>query len=426
MTINFTGTGDAARAHRLRRRDADLEDELPPAAGRQGVDGPAGLGDRGESDRERLERRVALAGERPADLVHRWICISRSTAAADGRAGAVRGAAAAGVRRRHADVSDRAGRDGARAHRATRVGDAMPDGRQRWRCSRRSSITAGASSSRCLVIDRASRRHGDEARRAVPVHRRQRDAGAPEVGDAADRHRHRRVERLSIYNASVLPTQSAQRRATQEHDRQAPAAGPVTVLDKGGYAGDARIDNVPPGQERLLSYGIDLDMLGRRHASTRDDVRHHRDRSSRASLLLRSQARVVAGVRGRQQVGPRTRCSSSSIRSATAGSSSTRRSRRDDADTSIGSRETAAANKVTIVPVKEDGPERDDRLCCHPNIDAAADRTVALARSRRTSATRSRRRSAEAGAVDVERQIAERGNADHRDHGRSRTGSART
>src|SRR5205823_6440423 len=24
------------------------------------------------------------------------------------------------------------------------------------------------------------------------------------------------------------------------------------------YAGDARIDNVPPGQERLLSYGIDL------------------------------------------------------------------------------------------------------------------------------------------------------------------------
>jgi hypothetical protein len=36
--------------------------------------------------------------------------------------------------------------------------------------------------------------------------------------------------------------------------------GPVTVLDKGSYAGDARIDDVPPGQERLLSYGIDLDM----------------------------------------------------------------------------------------------------------------------------------------------------------------------
>ena len=32
------------------------------------------------------------------------------------------------------------------------------------------------------------------------------------------------------------------------------------MFDKGSYAGDARIDNVPPGQERLLSYGIDLDM----------------------------------------------------------------------------------------------------------------------------------------------------------------------
>jgi hypothetical protein len=33
------------------------------------------------------------------------------------------------------------------------------------------------------------------------------------------------------------------------------------VLDRGGYAGDARIDNVPPGQERLISFGVDLEML---------------------------------------------------------------------------------------------------------------------------------------------------------------------
>ena len=32
------------------------------------------------------------------------------------------------------------------------------------------------------------------------------------------------------------------------------------MLDGSSYAGDARIDNVPPGQERLLSYGIDLQM----------------------------------------------------------------------------------------------------------------------------------------------------------------------
>ena len=36
--------------------------------------------------------------------------------------------------------------------------------------------------------------------------------------------------------------------------------GPITVLDDHGYAGDAQIDNLPPGQERLISYGIDLEM----------------------------------------------------------------------------------------------------------------------------------------------------------------------
>ena len=34
--------------------------------------------------------------------------------------------------------------------------------------------------------------------------------------------------------------------------------GPVTVFDAGGYAGDARLDDVPPGETRLLSYGVDL------------------------------------------------------------------------------------------------------------------------------------------------------------------------
>src|SRR2546423_11463557 len=38
-------------------------------------------------------------------------------------------------------------------------------------------------------------------------------------------------------------------------------AGPVTVLDGSSYAGDASIDNVPPGQERLVSYGVDLQVI---------------------------------------------------------------------------------------------------------------------------------------------------------------------
>jgi hypothetical protein len=68
------------------------------------------------------------------------------------------------------------------------------------------------------------------------------------------------LERVSIYNAGVLakyPLNGVRlRNVTGKHLLQ----GPVTVLDANRYAGDARIDDVPPGQERLISYGIDLDM----------------------------------------------------------------------------------------------------------------------------------------------------------------------
>jgi hypothetical protein len=84
---------------------------------------------------------------------------------------------------------------------------------------------------------------------------RQKSAMLPIITDTV------RLERLSIYNASVLRTNPLNgvwlKNTTGKHLLQ----GPVTVLEKGSYAGDARIDNVPPGQERLLSYGIDLDVV---------------------------------------------------------------------------------------------------------------------------------------------------------------------
>lgn len=84
---------------------------------------------------------------------------------------------------------------------------------------------------------------------------RQKSAMLPIITDSIE------LERLSIYNASVLGTNPLNgvrlKNTTGKHLLQ----GPVTVLDKGSYAGDARLDNVPPGQERLLSYGIDLDMV---------------------------------------------------------------------------------------------------------------------------------------------------------------------
>ena len=35
--------------------------------------------------------------------------------------------------------------------------------------------------------------------------------------------------------------------------------GPITVFDGGVYAGDAKIEDLPPGSERLISYALDLD-----------------------------------------------------------------------------------------------------------------------------------------------------------------------
>lgn len=83
---------------------------------------------------------------------------------------------------------------------------------------------------------------------------RQKSAMLPIIGDSVS------IERISIYNADVLRRNPLNgvllKNTTDKHLLQ----GPVTVLDKGSYAGDARIDNVGPGQQRLLSYGIDLDM----------------------------------------------------------------------------------------------------------------------------------------------------------------------
>lgn len=83
---------------------------------------------------------------------------------------------------------------------------------------------------------------------------RQKSAMLPIVADSV------RAERFSIYNASVLRTNPLNgvrlTNTTGKHLQQ----GPITVMDGGGYAGDARIDDIPPGQSRLLSFGIDLDI----------------------------------------------------------------------------------------------------------------------------------------------------------------------
>ena len=70
-----------------------------------------------------------------------------------------------------------------------------------------------------------------------------------------------KARRLSIYNRSVLasnPLLGA--RLTNTTGKLLPQ-GPLTVLDAGSYAGDAKIDDLPNGQNRLVSYGIDQAVL---------------------------------------------------------------------------------------------------------------------------------------------------------------------
>jgi hypothetical protein len=66
------------------------------------------------------------------------------------------------------------------------------------------------------------------------------------------------AQKLSIYNQQVhakYPLNGLRlKNTTPLHLMQ----GPITVFDGGAYAGDARIEDVVPGQDRLISYAMDL------------------------------------------------------------------------------------------------------------------------------------------------------------------------
>lgn len=81
---------------------------------------------------------------------------------------------------------------------------------------------------------------------------RQKSAMLPIINQNAD------GEKISIYNSNVqakYPLNGFRlKNTTSLHLMQ----GPLTVFEDGTYAGDARIEDLAPGQERLLSYGLDL------------------------------------------------------------------------------------------------------------------------------------------------------------------------
>ncbi len=97
---------------------------------------------------------------------------------------------------------------------------------------------------------------------------RQRSAMLPIVNQAVQ------GSKLSIYNERVnakYPLNGFRlKNATGLHLLQ----GPITVFDAGTYAGDARLADLPPGQERLVSYALDLktEVEPQRSAATQELV----------------------------------------------------------------------------------------------------------------------------------------------------------
>jgi hypothetical protein len=83
---------------------------------------------------------------------------------------------------------------------------------------------------------------------------RQRSAMLPIVAEPVA------VERVSIYDERVLAKHPLSGVRLKNSTALNLMQGPITVYDAGGYCGDARIEDMAPGSERLLSYAVDLDV----------------------------------------------------------------------------------------------------------------------------------------------------------------------
>jgi hypothetical protein len=82
---------------------------------------------------------------------------------------------------------------------------------------------------------------------------RQQSAMLPIVNESVD------GEKVAIYNQNVQAKHPLNGLRLKNTTRLHLMQGPVTVFDDGAYAGDARIEDLQPGTERLISYALDLD-----------------------------------------------------------------------------------------------------------------------------------------------------------------------
>ena len=83
---------------------------------------------------------------------------------------------------------------------------------------------------------------------------RQRSAMLPIVSDTVS------VEKVAIYDDRVMQKHPLSGVRLVNSTTLDLMQGPITVYEADGYAGDARIEDMAAGSERLLSYAVDLDV----------------------------------------------------------------------------------------------------------------------------------------------------------------------
>jgi len=66
--------------------------------------------------------------------------------------------------------------------------------------------------------------------------------------------------RLSLFNRDVHPKYPMNAVKLINNTKLHLTQGPITVFDGGEYAGDAQVEAIPPGNERLITYAVDLDV----------------------------------------------------------------------------------------------------------------------------------------------------------------------
>ncbi len=244
---------------------------------------PARLGDRREHDRGGLERRQPDAGQRPADLVHHGSVPAAVRAAAHGSqlelyASLRPQTYEQDLAQRELELPQRTNRPlAAPASAPARRGDAGGGkGAALAEAAGRAEVRGRGTHASAAGQPADSRRHGagGSIRRAAsgplatagnvgelfqydiatPVTlARQQSAMLPIVNAEV------KGEKVSIYNPQVQAKHPLNglklTNSTDLHLMQ----GPITVFDGGAYAGDAKIEDLPPGSERLISYAMDLD-----------------------------------------------------------------------------------------------------------------------------------------------------------------------